>query len=1704
MRRHGLKKGLSLLLVFCMILSLLPMTALADEISEEPGAAVEEQSPASGDTTAAGTGEEQADETGETGEATEPADPSAPTEPDTGNTAEPGDGETGEATEPTDPSAPTEPAEPTEPGEGDPSVPADPSTGEQPAAGEEEGEKTFEEQVGDELSPITGEKTPEQIAEEEALKAAEEERARQEAAAAEAIAKAEAEAAAAELEAAFTVEEKKSARDTGDDGFYKIVHLDAGRKYFSVDSIKAIIDNMADAGYNQLELYLSDNQGFRFALDDMTIETTYGTYDLDNALGDGYSDGSKYPDYSGEYLDEADMDEIIAYAKADHIEIVPCINTPGHMGAILEEFPDFRYSGSKSSIDLEDPEAVAFALAIVAKYADYFSKKGCDFFNIGADEYANDMSTMGFQGLYTSGKYQNFVDYLNAAAQIVINEGMTPRAFNDGIYYNNNTAYSINKAIQVCYWSCGWDGYDVASAETISRKGHDMINTNGDYYWVLGNSGWQCSADKASGFAYQDFQGTSGLSADGAMFCIWCDMGNADGVDGGTAVVSATADVITAFGSALPVADSGNGTAEHPYDLTAEENKAVLDGVALNKVLYLTMDQEVQWTVADPSILSIEAVDGALTANYYAPSEEDTGDPESQDAAEEASITAKTVSITPLNAGTTTLTAGTRTFAVTVDPEERTITVAVGETASDFIEGGDYSINDVELDSSIASVSAKYEKVEGGTTRTLGSTVSMNSDGTYTGVISDGTNFLVLDGSTLSTTTDINAATVWTVTRETQYYSTSYTIKSGSYYLTHSNGSLRVSTSSSNWSYDNGFSYRGLFDTYYLRTNKGSWQVSDTNSNNGKLYSVNETTTSPKNGTTVTFTGVSAGTTYVTVGNVHYTIEVVEKAPDNALTGDSLTVEFWITNYSVHTGTSSSYPSTATISAEQAAGGIAIADVAPERAYSFFDGTVTVYYWQAMRLDKDNHQSSESGDDETTDGITVTHVRYGDSGAWEYMTLDGTWHYFESGDQLVAYYLQKTEVDARIGIDIYSKDWGFRPSTSKPGAASGDQVALTIAVVYPDGTVYPAEGDMLANSTTIFNYWKNRDIGIIAPQNNSDYDISKITVTDGTYTGSQNSSGWWTSTSGDVFNWSMATNEAGDQWYDERVVWDSETNAGTVPMVNGTASNEYFGTGSSGNDAAKLVLIYLEPVHYDNNLIVRWVDDSANGAVISTMEVPVTSSETTVTFYNGLKQNSALPQEDTGGTFTLDDDAYVTNSSGANQTFNKTISTVPGVAAQYKSGLYQYISAELSANGMTMTLHYNIDSSKLSKQYVVDFGLPVFVPVSELVENANEVSSIDVPEKIKDHVTTNGKTGITYRPADVMSGMETVSVTVTFNGGQTQTYRIAFIPATTVYYEQGFAEFTGNWDNNASYRGTANQKLEAVGSKKNVYGYDSAYAADGDAAKNNTTAESKTVGDTATFTFTGTGVDIYADCGTDTGTVMIQVTDQNGAVEKLLVVNTAMLAGKTDATNDAKQAISAKNVPIASIEDLSSSPREHTVTITHVGNTKPVYLDGFRVHQTLKYDTAAYVTDGEFISNMVELRDLVILNVNKDAANSSKEYKDQITETVKTQVLNTGAKAVLIMDTASDAGINPSNLVDVLDKGPKNEIYLGAGEKLVFNVGIDAQVGVKCLTDGAAGTVNGTAVDSQTDMFYAVNAGIVTIANTGKGTLAVTELKFCS
>lgn len=81
---------------------------------------------------------------------------------------------------------------------------------------------------------------------------------------------------------------------------------------------------------------------------------------------------------------------------------------------------------------------------------------------------------MGFENM-GSALYTKFVEFMNSAADIIVGYGMTPRAFNDGFCYNKNEYNSVtvapSKAYEICYWSSGWNGYNVASAKTLSSNG---------------------------------------------------------------------------------------------------------------------------------------------------------------------------------------------------------------------------------------------------------------------------------------------------------------------------------------------------------------------------------------------------------------------------------------------------------------------------------------------------------------------------------------------------------------------------------------------------------------------------------------------------------------------------------------------------------------------------------------------------------------------------------------------------------------------------------------------------------------------------------------------------------------------------------------------------------------------------------------------------------------------------------------------------------------------------------------------------------------------------------------------------------------------------------------------------------------------------------------------------------------------------------
>lgn len=868
-----------------------------------------------------------------------------------------------------------------------------------------------------------------------------------------------------------------------------------------------------------------------------------------------------------------------------------------------------------------------------------------------------------------------------------------------------------------------------------------------------------------------------------------------------------------------------------------------------------------------------------------------------------------------------------------------------------------------------------------------------------------------------------------------------------------------------------------------------------------QICSISGSTPATEASTELTFTGVAPGTTTVTIDNVVYKITVSDKAPSDALTKTSIDLEYWITNVNVYEASNvrSECKKVITTSTENATTdeGIAITDTAPNQAYSNFDDWKIVYYWQAMRLDSDNIQTNASGDDETADGTTLTHVRY-HSGAWQYKTVDGTWHYFVSTDQLVAYYLQKTDVTREIVT--YAKDWGYGTDGTTPDTSSRKgQVALTVAVVYPDGTVSPAEGSMYANSTTIFNYWDGRDIGIVAPQNNSDYDISKITVTDGTRAKNTSENVWYSS---DTITWDKKTLDSGDKWYNETTVWNESS--GTTPMVNGNKNNSNI-TWSAKN-TAKLVLIYLKPITRATNLNVKYVDDSENIDITNyQIAMKYNQGDTEPTYMNSLKQKSDVHT----GTITLDDSAYVKNSSGVDQHISKNLATVQNIPSKYLSGVYKYGSAEISDDGKTLILHYSIDDTRISKQYVVDFGAKVNVALRDLV-SADAIKNVTAVKTSSNAECSDDLSTITYTPVKALTGKEYVTVTVTYKDKTTNTFRLAFVPATTVYYEETFVD-----DGTGATNLTTPQQTAEPGTGAANYGYDPYY---------NTNSATKLDKKSISFTFTGTGVDIYANTTTSTGTMMIFVDkveqkedeSEDTTLTKIVSVDTKMKNGDRYATEG--QAVNGTNVPVVTLNMRNRATYRVTIQNVKTGKERisPVYFDGFRVYNTLNDNdsNAIYAQDNEANPSYCELRDQVLNAINVDSVidngNGKSQYAKQVAGNVLSQVyasngVDSGITAVVLSKkdaNGDNSNVDANDAQDLLDNGPKNELYLRNGQIVTFNLNKAAQIGLKGVNGDATFTINGTQKSvSTTDMFYPVSSGTITIKNTSNNLLSITKIK---
>lgn len=1517
-------------------------------------------------------------------------------------------------------------------------------------------------------------------------------------------------------------EEVVVARYTGNDGFLRIFHLDCGRKYFSVSDIEQIIDKLAENNYTHIQLAFGNN-GFRFLLGNMEITLDNGTKYTDqqvrNAIISGNNSYSSNKGADASMLSESDMTGIISYAKGKGIGVIPMLNTPGHMDALVSAMNMIGIrSSAGSEMSLTSDKEVEFIKALQQKYITYFASQGCDHYNLAADEYS-------FGGLNNE-EYTAFAQYVNDIAKMVKQANMTPMAYNDGIYYGEKvTTVPFDTAIQICYWT---QDTNYASAVELSSRGFAIINNNNAWYYVLGDYlyeawssgqwGYASAMDGIENTKVTEVKNAAGqVTPVGSVLCCWCD-GPSIEFDG-TCVRNGTA-------------PSGQTNRESVYKLIEAMAEANPDyfGAPVSTEPELAVVNSDETTVA-PAKQS----DGSYKVTAKA---DDTVKLEVTNIGETAEPVWTTdneaVAAVDQN-GKVTFTGAAGTVTITASLDNGTVLTATFVVPEDtgeeeYTEEKDYTL------------------YVGGTEKVTINGKNLNADGKTYKTADESIATVTVDGKDATESSEVytqtSAITCRTLAggetsaRDTGYY---YEADDGNYYPV--------------WAYRKSsglFSYKYYVFYYNASNTKTMLFYEETNGSQSiKLYEKSTKDGTPAS-TTIIFTGIAVGDTYAIIDGVKYNIHVIPESLENA---EDLPIQLWITNVSIEvTGvtTKSSgqfndynnggYAEYVSVKAEDAYGqqGVALSELVPPAVKNKTETTIddrdaTYSIWKGTVLNTTTGLQKYWWNDMTkADGrVDYQYVRYyggnwavsNDRVSWTTVTGEGsTGTPTGCKEQVIAYYMQRTDVTNEIITDVV--DWGNTTdkwATNKPT----QYVVLDFAVQYPDHkspdsfpqtgkTVYfhCSESDTnVVSKDDDGNYY--RRIGLIKGIDTTNYEVYMITVTPTSDTVTDQLTDSRTALTTDITIEYNGTEKVA--WVDDEANLPANFRGDDVKFHSISGSFNYT-VGGEPNVAGletyqrqgMLVTYYLRAKVTADTLYVHYIDKVANKEFYS-YPINVIAEETP-----GFKEGIGLGNPWKGPLVNGD----VKNDEGVTQTVSADLSKMPAIGAQYRFGNYTCVDVTCDGNRKDVYLYYVFTPEKT---FVVDFGLTLNIKptdVSSELANAN-ITGVQYDKSYYATITEGADYSINYTLNKTIDGVDNFQVVYkginldTKEDG-TATFTISIIPASNVYYEDSFAKVndgkgvasTAIWERTTNDT-SARQALSELGkAPDSVYGYDSAYANNTQYSMNGyskVTVTSAMASDTwdanndawptASFTFKGTGFDVISLTNNTSGAILVDVYDSNGNKVKGYFVDNYLGYGfvggewKVMATDDNIL----YQIPVMKVCDLPYDSYNVTITVfyndafEHNGDQSyDFWLDAIRVYDPMGKN-ADYTTDKEGYPQYINLRDQI-------AASGS----------------NVGIKNTLFIDGSAEAEV-----ADYINLGPNNEVYLAKGQAISFKLPANdniekVQIGAKAPNGATELNVNSTNVvadglKSATEMYYDITSQasgrLVTITNTTGNILSLTNIK---
>ena len=295
--------------------------------------------------------------------------------------------------------------------------------------------------------------------------------------------------------------------------------LDCARKYLTPDWIKRLIGEISAVGFNAIIIHFSEEMGMR--LESKRYPWLAGG---DHNLSVfGIANGE--PENNDKYITQAEMADIVRFAQAHGVEVIPSFDSPGHMNYVVKKYNEhygtdignyFHKHGKVSivhgssapkeaipmsysrGIDISNPEAVAFAVNLYLEYGRFFAGLGCKSFVIGGDEVLGfgeiiDDSLSKWQNLdhwesfakertgdENAVAYDAFILYCNDIYRMLKEMGYESiRMWNDDVYRSFDTGWTgvtqLDKSIEVLYWSPIANG-EKNTVLTYLDRGHRVYN----------------------------------------------------------------------------------------------------------------------------------------------------------------------------------------------------------------------------------------------------------------------------------------------------------------------------------------------------------------------------------------------------------------------------------------------------------------------------------------------------------------------------------------------------------------------------------------------------------------------------------------------------------------------------------------------------------------------------------------------------------------------------------------------------------------------------------------------------------------------------------------------------------------------------------------------------------------------------------------------------------------------------------------------------------------------------------------------------------------------------------------------------------------------------------------------------------------------------------------------------------------------------